>query len=247
MRPSARLVVLGKKLWTPVQMSTALWLDAADSSTIILNGSTVSQWRDKSGNGRHISQGTAANQPARTLNGLNGKPVLTFDGSDFFNPVTASLSQFSVIMVEIAAQNTQDVYYPVGFTSGETGLSVGGTFLSQRFSLFNGTTAIATSETSVLNTPTIVFAGSNSSGRQISVNGNAPATDSTSQSITQITVGRRGDGQWPFFGTIPELIFTDNLLSTTERQLIEGYLAWKWGLTANLLNNHPFKFNPPLA
>ncbi|MFM6201253.1 MAG: hypothetical protein ACKPE1_19315, partial [Dolichospermum sp.] len=102
MRPSTRLVVLGKKLWLPAQMSTALWLDAADSSTIILNGATVSQWRDKSGNGRHISQGTAANQPTYTANGLNGKPVLTFDGSDFFNPVTVSLSEFSVIMVEIA-------------------------------------------------------------------------------------------------------------------------------------------------
>ncbi|MFM5937978.1 MAG: hypothetical protein ACKOQR_06925 [Dolichospermum sp.] len=247
MRPSARLVVLGKKLWTPAQMSTALWLDAADSSTIILNGSTVSQWRDKSGNGRHISQGTAANQPTYTANGLNGKPVLTFDGSDFFNPVTVSLSEFSVIMVEIATQNTQNVYYPVSFTSGATGLSVGGSFFNQRFSLFNGTTAILSTETSVLNTPTIVFGGSNSSGRQISVNGNAPATDSISQSISQITVGRRGDGQWPFFGTIPELIFTDNLLSTTEQQRLAGYFAWKWELTANLANNHPFKFNPPLA
>ncbi|MFM6022262.1 MAG: hypothetical protein ACKPER_04955, partial [Dolichospermum sp.] len=84
MRPSTRLVVLGKKLWTPAQMSTALWLDAADSSTIILNGSTVSQWNDKSGNGRNAIQATATNQPAYTANGLNGKPVLTFDGINDF-------------------------------------------------------------------------------------------------------------------------------------------------------------------
>jgi hypothetical protein len=41
-----------------------MWLDAADASTIVLNGSTVSQWSDKSGNGRHAVQATAANQPA---------------------------------------------------------------------------------------------------------------------------------------------------------------------------------------
>ncbi|MFM6248178.1 MAG: hypothetical protein ACKPEQ_03330, partial [Dolichospermum sp.] len=76
MRPSTRLVVLGKKLWTPAQISTALWLDAADASTIILNGSTVSQWRDKSGNGRHVSQATAANQPLFVTNQLNGLPVI---------------------------------------------------------------------------------------------------------------------------------------------------------------------------
>ncbi|MFM6248131.1 MAG: hypothetical protein ACKPEQ_03095, partial [Dolichospermum sp.] len=74
---------------------------------------------------------------------------MTFDGSDFFNPVTVSLSEFSVIMVEIATQNTQLVYYPVGFSSVATGLSVGGTFFAQKFSLFDGATTLASSETSV--------------------------------------------------------------------------------------------------
>lgn len=50
--------------WTPAQLQTALWLDAADASTVTLNGSTVSQWSDKSGNGRNATQSTAASQPA---------------------------------------------------------------------------------------------------------------------------------------------------------------------------------------
>ena len=33
--------------------------------------------------------------------------------------------------------------------------------------------------------------------------------------------------------------------STDIRQRIEGYLAHKWGLTANLPSNHPYKVNPP--
>ena len=49
-------------LWTPANINTALWLDGADASTITLNGSTVSQWNDKSGNGRHVSQATASQQ-----------------------------------------------------------------------------------------------------------------------------------------------------------------------------------------
>lgn len=55
-----------RRLWTPTVLGSALslWLDAADASTITLNGSTVSQWNDKSGNGRHATQATAANQPA---------------------------------------------------------------------------------------------------------------------------------------------------------------------------------------
>jgi|GEM_PF-1666807 len=42
-----------------------LWL-AADLSERTLNGSTISQWNDFSGNGNHASQGTAANQPLLT-------------------------------------------------------------------------------------------------------------------------------------------------------------------------------------
>ncbi|MFM6345804.1 MAG: hypothetical protein ACKPKT_02805, partial [Dolichospermum sp.] len=34
-------------------------------------------------------------------------------------------------------------------------------------------------------------------------------------------------------------------LETTDRQLIQGYIAWKWGLTASLADDHPFKLNPP--
>lgn len=37
---------------------------------------------DQSGNGRDLSQGAAASQPAFVASGLNGKPVLAFDGSN---------------------------------------------------------------------------------------------------------------------------------------------------------------------
>jgi hypothetical protein len=33
--------------------------------------------------------------------------------------------------------------------------------------------------------------------------------------------------------------------SATDRQLIEGYLAWRWGLQANLPIGHPYKNSPP--
>jgi hypothetical protein len=30
------------------------------------------------------------------------------------------------------------------------------------------------------------------------------------------------------------------LLTTTQRQQVEGYLAWKWGLNASLPTTHPY-------
>jgi hypothetical protein len=60
-----------------------LWFDAADSSTVTLNGTTVSEWRDKSSNGIALPQGNAANQPTYATAHINGRNALTFDGNDF--------------------------------------------------------------------------------------------------------------------------------------------------------------------
>jgi hypothetical protein len=48
-----------------------------------------------------------------------------------------------------------------------------------------------------------------------------------------------------FSGDIYEVLSFSRTISTTERQQIEGYLAWKWGVQANLPSNHPFKRGPP--
>jgi hypothetical protein len=67
----------------------ALWLDASDLSTISI-ATGVSEWRDKSGNGRHVSQGTGGTQPTLTQNGLNGLPVLSFNGSQYLTSISAA-------------------------------------------------------------------------------------------------------------------------------------------------------------
>jgi len=59
-----------------------VWLDASSASSLTLNGSTVSQINDLSGNGFHATQGTANNQPTYQATGFNGKPTLYFDTTD---------------------------------------------------------------------------------------------------------------------------------------------------------------------
>lgn len=52
--------------WTPAQITTALWFDASDSSTITTVSGAVSQWNDKSGNNRHATQAAASERPLLT-------------------------------------------------------------------------------------------------------------------------------------------------------------------------------------
>ena len=52
-------------------------------------------------------------------------------------------------------------------------------------------------------------------------------------------------GAEPLTGYIAEIVVIQSVPSTNLRQQIEGYLAHKWGLTANLPSDHPYKNTPP--
>jgi hypothetical protein len=77
-------MLFASSLWTPRELTSAVWFDAADTTTITLNGPNVSQWNDKSGNNRHATQATATNQPlfVTSVPGANGLPAIQTDGND---------------------------------------------------------------------------------------------------------------------------------------------------------------------
>lgn len=56
-----------------------LWLKADAGTSSVINGAAVSTWSDQSGNGIHVSQSVAAQQPSFATNVLNGFPGLQFD------------------------------------------------------------------------------------------------------------------------------------------------------------------------
>jgi hypothetical protein len=49
-----------------------------------------------------------------------------------------------------------------------------------------------------------------------------------------------------FTGNVYEIVCYSSVLSTIERQQVEGYFAWKWGLKSQLGSDHPFFLIPPL-
>jgi hypothetical protein len=48
-----------------------------------------------------------------------------------------------------------------------------------------------------------------------------------------------------FLGSYAELILVGSILTSSDLQKIEGYLAHKWGLTAGLPASHPYKSAAP--
>lgn len=79
----------------PAIPNPRLWYDGADASTVILNGSRVAQWLDKSVNNDHLTQATASKQPLYVPAAFNGKNGILFSRGrrDVLSAVTGSINQ----------------------------------------------------------------------------------------------------------------------------------------------------------
>lgn len=76
------------------------WLDAGDLGSLSRGvDNKVSQWNDRSGNGRHFAQTDAARQPLYVADALSGKPAVRFDGSDDRLVLPGSTSPQTVFIV----------------------------------------------------------------------------------------------------------------------------------------------------
>jgi hypothetical protein len=219
--------------WTPAQISTALWLDAADASTITLNGSTVSQWRDKSGNGRNFSQAAAGLQPTYAMTGWVASPAIIFDGVD--DDLTAGSNWTGAGWSwYIVAQRTG---------AGVTQTLIGSVGIQDYFPIS------ATSITSVnlfrsggINDPATL--SSYFSGAMIKDKNASPTMSRGTfwtRSATKFILAVCGANaflaaprlaktvNYIHGGPMVEIVATPNDSTKAERELLEGYLAWKWG------------------
>ena len=243
------------RLWTPAEISTALWLDAADDSTITLNGSTVSQWRDKSRNGRHVNQPTASKQPTYTLAGQNGLNVLSFDGNQrslFASSSTINLlqpfsrffaGQFLVknnqsVVLDSDTNNTQCVFY-----NGEVGTSwVVANGIAPNFSSYSyGTRDFLNHQHFHIVNGAESYWGLDGSNPAGPLNG-GPGTQA---GIRIGHVRTELSPSYAFNGRVFEIVLVSGIINTQDRQKLEGYLAWKWGTVASLPSNHPYKNGAP--
>jgi hypothetical protein len=235
--------------WTPASITTALWLDAADESTITI-ATGVSQWNDKSGNGRNFSQATAGNQPVYSTSALNGKNVVNFVSSD-------SLTRAAIPFNDLGNNSLYVVGNRTGANAFNVAVIISRAATRTRNMLFgNGSSYWGVYQ----GNPATGFVGATYKICEIiadqASNSYLHYQDGTSQgsagNVNENTVfGDNncylGNDQYgsSLIGNIAEVIFCDEKNTDADRQKIEGYLAWKWGLTSSLPNDHPYKSSAP--
>ena len=217
----------------------ALWFDADDASTITLNSGNVSEWRDKSGNNRHATQGTAARQPAYTTNSLNGRPALTAPGNVVQNkgmttPTwTYSAANTALFVFKAAALN--EAIYQRGAINDQPRGAVQNTPLELRSTL-GGTTATQVNSVTPYTANTWGIGGTvvNTGLSRVYLNGvygtDETANTQTWATSTAVRLFSLTDSLYTINGGIAEFIYYDRQLSASEITRVARYLSKKWNI-----------------
>ena len=245
------------KSFNPTQISgCALWLDGADTTSIQTSGSSVTQWNDKSGNGyaavkASFSGGTITLSSQNRLTTVDvGANVMTI--ASF--PWTTWNTMFFVISTDTwiySAGTSGSGYQGYGFTGNWLLFftSAGGNgYLDSVYPLDTQIISVLG-----LTNQYCIFAIGYGGGTQVSnytINGALRYSTSSASGIAQGTTTTQVNINGNFnsnFGTsrIAEILHYNRELSSAQRQQVEGYLAWKWGLQGTLPAKHPFKLFPP--
>ena len=247
------------QVFTPATLSRCqLWLDGRDpagTDVIPVANSTVSTWIDKSGNMNH---GTAVGTPTYLAEG-----GVNFDGTAYLSNTTlkmtlANRSVFIVAKMNVVncsilvfVQTPSNTGYDFGERSGlvyaannnvPAGFYVLGNIIAMAgYSML--IPAISPLPKAIYNDNMNTVVGSGY------LNGSNVANNTAGYSATTCSgylIGSRWFLNEPTVsgsrlnGFIYEIIAYDRGLTNSERQQVEGYLAWKWRLSSSLPTNHPF-------
>ncbi len=240
----------------PLQVpGCALWLDASDAASVSVSGSNVTQWSDKSGNLLHATQATAGNRPTYSA----PLSAVVFNGTSSFlsTSLTASSNTetvFAVTLFNNTITNTNTIL-------GQSSTSGGRQFcmnyvpnaLSTNLQLVRMNQVVINQVNVTLQSNSRSLSGyvnQNTLGSTLYFNGTPVNTTATPTAFTgsfTTTIGTRGNTLFDqtFTGNMYEILVYSGVLTTTQRQQIEGYLAQKWGVSGNLPNTHPYYTNYP--
>lgn len=87
----------------------------------------------------------------------------------------------------------------------------------------------------------------NGSRSSSSVIGTTGLTSNTQSNTIPFVIGTESTVTNYLNADVACVVFGNTSLSTTNRQKLEGWAAHKYGLTANLPSDHPYKTNPPVV
>jgi hypothetical protein len=245
--------------FTPTQIpGCGLWLDGADSSTRILTGNNLTQWNDKSPNRFNVTPYSTFSNATISSRYQNNNDVINFSGFNLYK--TANNSAFYPL----------DAYILISLKPGVTGTNICSLARSDTIFEWTSFTLGAYSparwnQSSAFGSRSYDTSFTETTPTSFLIMNWTLANNNYSIRRNTLTIGSTSSYTWSlpanptfcigfpyvdnvtvnFNAYIGEIIFFTSVLAITQRQQIEGYLAWKWGLQASLPASHPFRNAPP--
>lgn len=232
------------------------WIDVSDPANYTLNGSTVSQVNDLSGNGYHLVQATVTSQPTLIAADCGGMDVISFDGGDSLGYGPIFTEQDRCIFYVVKGNNT---IAPCGMTTSGTCLynnnagaissatwdgGVGETIGLNGFAAYQHRSNVITNllyrvqALSEYNIVVFIWSARKPTGF---LNG-IPFEIGLKANQTSHFYLTFGSGAYGSFkGRVAERIITDGIPSQALFDKIVGHLAHKYSLDSKLQFNHPYK------
>ncbi|HWB62093.1 MAG TPA: LamG-like jellyroll fold domain-containing protein, partial [Chitinophagales bacterium] len=236
----------------PVTSNLKAWVKAGAGVVTDGNGN-VAEWRDLSGNGNNFTQTTYASRPTKTSSStsFNGQPAIVFTSSEYLTNLTnidgGATANYTVFVVSrlnggtnarligSATNNNWALGYLNGYKdqleAGGSAINAGTPAADASAHLYevtsNGTTA----------NQTILYGNGNliASGTGSSVNGPG-----------KLELNGYGNGAGEMSdGEVAEVIYYNTVLTQAQRQLVEGYLAYKYNLQVPLASMQAFQTYTP--
>lgn len=254
---SPTVVNSGDALWTPADgglgSALSLWFDASDAASVTHASNVISQVNDKSGQNLHVTP-AATREPTRVAAEQNGLDVIRFDGGDNLrktsgvSPNVPRQTQTTFVVCKPTAGVAANLYWT---TNGST---IAGIVLMSRsasgLARYAGNSANHAQVTQTGAAAWHMYSGYIlASLRSIYVDGTLGDDDTTVESLatapTQFWFGSDSNPTNFYTGDLGEFVQYNGTLSQADREQVEGYLAWKWGLQANLPGGHPYQSSPP--
>lgn len=224
---------------TPLQVpGLQLWLDGSDASTITLNSTTVSEWRDKRSSGTRLaSQPTAANQPdfRAAGTGINGRSTVFFKASSWMDTsgtafsIVQPLTYFTVFRMPTAGVSGNVIDAVSGLrqivnasaASGVCSVWAGTGFV-------NVTTGRAAQQ--VIAMIVVVNGASSQGAANTGTLATLASTPGSNDSPSQFKIGALINNTTSLEGDIAELCVFSGAMSAANARGLMNYARSKWGV-----------------
>ncbi len=234
------------------------WLDAQNASTVIMSAGKVAGWIDQSTEGSNYQAGPTGTITYDGTANINGRPVLNFTTG---TPTSTYLVRDNY---NIAQNNELTLFMVVSQTSVGSGNSE--LFFTRDdyryFDIFSNTnpgnngmlsfncgntTQYSTGVDIITNPPSVALIEFvlSTTVTNVYINGTHTNID-----VPRGPLSLDNNLNWAisggaFKGYIGELATYQSVFSNSDREKMEGYLAWKWGIQTQLPTGHPYKLSPP--